>query len=114
MKKILSTLAFAAAGIGVAALVDDDFRDALVKTGKSVKDKIFPEKEVDAEPDEEPEAPTVMEDSVNVEDLEDEPAAAVSVEEAQKKVDESIQNMASTMDEIDNATTPNTDGFNLK
>ena len=113
MKKILSTLAFAAAGIGVAALVDDDFRDALVKTGKSVKDKIFPEKEVDAEPDEEPEAPTVMEDSVNVEDLEDEPAA-VSVEEAQKNVDESIQNMTSTMDEIDNATTPNTDGFNLK
>lgn len=113
MKKILSTLAFAAAGIGVAALVDDDFRDALVKTGKSVKDKIFPEKEVDAEPDEEPEAPTVMEDSVNVEDLEDEPAD-VSVEEAQKNIDKSIQNMASTMDEIDNAVTPNTDGFNLK
>lgn len=109
MKKILSTLAFAAAGIGVAALVDDDFRDALVKTGKSVKDKIFPEKEVDAEPDEEPEAPTVMEDSVNVED---EPAA-VSVEEAQKNIDESIQSMASIMDKIDNAT-PNTDGFNLK
>lgn len=112
MKKILSTLAFAAAGIGVAALVDDDFRDALVKTGKSVKDKIFPEKEVDAEPDEEPEAPTVMEDSVNVGDFEDEPA--VSVEEAQKNVDESIKNMASTMNEIDNAKTPNTDGFNLK
>ena len=83
-----------------------------MKTGKSVKDKIFPEKEVDAEPDEEPEAPTVMEDSVNVEDLEDEPAA-VSVEEAQKNIDESIQSMASIMDEIDNAT-PNTDGFNLK
>lgn len=109
MKKILSTLAFAAAGIGVAALVDDDFRDALVKTGKSVKDKIFPEKEVDAEPDEEPEAPTVMEDSVNVEE-----PAAVSVEEAQKNVDESIKNMASTMNEIDNATTPNTEGFDLK
>lgn len=113
MKKILSTLAFAAAGIGVAALVDDDFRDALVKTGKSVKDKIFPEKEVDAEPDEEPEAPTVMEDSVNVEDFEDEPAA-VSVEEAQKNIDEAIENMASTMNEIDNAKTPNTDGFDLK
>ena len=112
MKKILSTLAFAAAGIGVAALVDDDFRDALVKTGKSVKDKIFPEKEVDAEPDEEPEAPTVMEDSVNVEDFEDEPA--VSVEEAKKNVDESIKNMTSTMNEIDNATTPNTEGFDLK
>lgn len=113
MKKLLSTLAFAAAGIGVAALVDDDFRDALVKTGKSVKDKIFPEKEVDAEPDEEPEAPTTVEDSVNVEDFEDKPAD-VSIEEAQKIVDESIENMASTMDEIDNATTPNTDGFNLK
>lgn len=113
MKKILSTLAFAAAGIGVAALVDDDFRDALVKTGKSVKDKIFPEKEVDAEPDEEPEAPTVMEDSVNVENFEGD-HAAVSVEEAQKNVDESIKNMASTMNEIDNATIPNTEGFNLK
>ena len=113
MKKLLSTLAFAAAGIGVAALVDDDFRDALVKTGKSVKDKIFPEKEVDAEPDEEPEAPTVMEDSVKVEEFEGKPAA-VSVEEAQKNVDASIKNMASTMNEIDNAMTPNTEGFDLK
>lgn len=70
MKKLLSTLLFAGIGVGVAAAVDDDFRDAIVDGAsylkESVKDKFF--NTVDAEEDEEPEEPTETVDEVGPDD----------------------------------------------
>lgn len=60
LKKVLSVAAFAAAGVGVAALVDSEFRDSLVDGAMAIKNAFcFDNKKdiVDAEPDEEMSVP---------------------------------------------------------
>lgn len=60
LKKVLSVAAFAAAGVGVAALVDSEFRDSLVDGAMAIKNAFrFDSKKdtVDAEPDEEMSSP---------------------------------------------------------
>lgn len=64
LKKVLSVAAFAAAGVGVAALVDSEFRDSLIDGAMAIKDAFrFDSKKdsVDAEPDEEMSAPDTNE-----------------------------------------------------
>lgn len=50
IKQILALGTFAAAGVAVAAIVDEDFRDKLTSAGRDVKDAFC--KKVDAEEDE--------------------------------------------------------------
>lgn len=75
MKKILTVSAFAAAGIAAAALVDDEFRGAIVDTAKTVgstiKEKFGFDEHVEAEPDEEPEGPTesASSDDINIDSV---------------------------------------------
>lgn len=61
IKQILALGTFAAAGVAVAALADDDFRDKLVNTGRGVKDAFC--KKVDAEEDETCESPANNEET---------------------------------------------------
>lgn len=58
IKQILAIGSFAAAGVAVAALVDEDFREDLIGAGRSIKDAFCQKKTVDAEEDEECEAPS--------------------------------------------------------
>lgn len=70
MKKFLSVSAAAIAGIAAAAIVDDDFRGALIDTAKTVrgtiKEKLGFDEPVKAEPDEEPEGPAESESTDEV------------------------------------------------
>lgn len=108
MKKLLSTLLFAGIGVGVAAAVDDDFREAIVDGAsylkESVKDKFF--NTVDAEEDEEPEEPSEIDEigpddpTITPEDLE---KARESMNDAigeMKDLNDAIDDLPNTVDSV--------------
>lgn len=100
MKKLLSTLLFAGIGVGVAAAVDDDFREALVDGATtlkdSVKDKFF--NTVDAEEDEEPEEPSETGDEIGPDDLTITPE---DLDKARQEMNDSIGEIQVLNDAID-------------
>lgn len=102
MKKLLSTLLFAGIGVGVAAAVDDDFREALVDGAttlkESVKDKFFSDPEVNAEEDEEPEEPSSTEDEIGPDDPTITPE---DLEKARQTMNDAIGEMSDLNDAID-------------
>lgn len=107
MKKLLSTLLFAGIGVGVAAAVDDDFREALVDGATtlkdSVKDKFF--NTVDAEEDEDPEEPSDTDDDIGPADPTITPE---DLEKDRQTMNDSIGEMKDLNDAIDDL--PNTVG----